>query len=442
MVITIGLFMLTLFFINITVINTYKEEVLFKQLKEAFSAKFIKDPHESSYSEQEGIVLINHFSIVFDEQQNKQIVVDKFTHSTYGDARGQRVIMKIAEFVTFDTDSDTKGSIDIDHTKYLYYVQWLEEDQMAMVFFTPFIKEDVMIWVILGLFLTLMFISFFASRIVARALAKPIQELEKFAEETAQRHWEAKVPITDPDEIGMLARSLEQMRDSLKRAEERDREFLQSTSHDLKTPVMIIKGYAQSIIDKMTTDDGQGAALVIVNESNRLERRITQLLRLNTLGHSLEYKERREIISIDRLIKVLVNHCKVISPQLEWNLDLQSFECLGDAEGLRIAFENLLDNQMRYAKSKISVSMRQNISDEKIGRQIIRIENDGAAFAVDDPMVLFDAYKKDAEGKFGLGLAIVQQVIQSHEGTINAFNTETGVAFEMSLPYLRDCLIR
>lgn len=442
MVITIGLFMVTLFFVNITVINAYKEEVMFKQLKEAFSAKFVKDTHESSFSEQEGIVLINHFSIVFDENQNKQIVVDKFTRSSYGDKKGQSVLTTISDVITLDTDTETQGRLTIDRTKYLYYVQWVEEEHMAMVFFTPIVKDNKLIWLILGLFLVLMFISFFASRIVAKTLVKPIQELERFAEETADRNWSARIPLTDPDEIGMLAKSLEQMRDSLKKAEERDREFLQSTSHDLKTPVMIIKGYAQSIIDKMTSDNGLAAAQVIVNESDRLERRITQLLRLNTLGHSLEYKERREIISVDRMLRSLVSHCKVISPHLEWNLELQSFEFLGDAEGIRIAIENLLDNQMRYANSNISIIMSQEITHDQIGNQRIRIENDGAPFSVDDPMVLFDAYKKDAEGKFGLGLAIVQQVIQAHEGTIKAFNTEKGVAFEIVLPYLRDCLIR
>lgn len=426
MVFTIGLFMIAIFLVNITVISHYKEALTYQQLEEAFNAKFTRGEHTKKLTETEGILLISHFGVVFNTY-DKDLIIDKFTKDAYSDKKGVQVLGTLADRITSETPSDTYGKIKIDSTTYLYYVQWDDENKIAMVFFAPKSVDNGGLFVILGLFIGLMIISFFTSRVVAGKLCKPIQELEVFAEEIAHRNWNAMVPKTDNDEIGLLAKSLENMRDSLKIADERDRKFLQSTSHDLKTPVMIIKGYAQALIDGISIESEQSAANVIMVESDRLERRITQLLRLNTLGHSLEHMENRELVSIDRMIKSLVSHCKVVAPNLKWELELTSCEVMGDKEALRIAIENILDNQLRYAKHWIKISMK--CSD--IAH--ITIENDGAPFLVEDPMILFDPYKKEEEGKFGLGLAIAHQVIKAHNGVIRANNTTNGVEFNIDL---------
>ena len=426
MVVTICLFIVVIFIINMTVITKYKEDITYHQLEEAFTTKYSRDElHDQKLTENEGILLISHMNILFDGDQ--QIIrLDKFTKSAFPGDEGQQVLEEIASQITLDTPANEQGKLRIGKLTYLYYVQWIEEGS-AMVFFAAEHEKDDGLWSIFGLLVLLMIISFFASRHVARKLAKPIQELELFAEEIARRNWEVALPKTDNDEIGMLAKSLENMKNSLKIAEERDREFLQSSSHDLKTPVMIIKGYAQAMEDGVLIESEHSVAHIILAEANRLERRITQLLRLNTLGHSLEYKEGRKVIRLDRLIKSLVSHCKVVCPSLIWELDLKEIEIMGDAEALRIAFENIFDNQMRYATSTIRVTMTDSPTKK------ITIENDGKPFTVADPQILFDPYKKDAEGKFGLGLAIVAQVIHGHQGTISAYNTPLGVAYEINI---------
>ncbi|TCO68798.1 sensor histidine kinase [Marinisporobacter balticus] len=188
---------------------------------------------------------------------------------------------------------------------------------------------------------------------------------------------------------------------------------------------MIIKGYAQSILDGIDVDSEKSVAQVIKTESERLERRITQLLRLNTLSHALEYSENREIVRVDRLLKSLVSKFSVVRPELNWKLDLKELEVKVDPEVILIAFENIIENQLRYAESSIEILMDVN---EKIE---VKISNDGPPFELNDPMELFDSYKKDKEGKFGLGLAIVRQVIEVHGGTIIAYNTNKSVEFKI-----------
>lgn len=438
MVLTIGLFLLVVVLINATVINSYKKDIYYNQLEEASKAKLSNlsenrkgsktENSDAVYDSLDETVLITHFGLFFIDNQ-KLMHVDSFTKSVYPGEVGLSLLKVLSSEITKNTPDKQRGQLKIDDIRYLYYVEWIEADTQALVFFTPELNNDKGFLFILLIFIGIMIMSFFTSKLVAAKLVKPIQELEVFAQEVAKRNWDAKVPITDPDEIGLLATSLKNMRDSLKIAEERDREFLQSTSHDLKTPVMIIKGYAQALIDGIEIDSKTSAAQVIKTEAQRLERRITQLLQLNSISHSLDNRTDRDIVRIDRIIKSLVSRCRVVNPQLEWDVNLTPFELNGNADSLLVAFENILDNQMRYADSIISITM-----DSHPHHTRITIYNDGPNFNISDPMLLFDSYRKDLEGKFGLGLAIVEQVITAHDGTITASNCETGVTFNITFP--------
>ena len=217
------------------------------------------------------------------------------------------------------------------------------------------------------------------------------------------------------------------MKAALQELKVKDRKFLQSTSHDLKTPVMIIKGYAQAIKDGISVQSDDSVAEVLLAESQKLERRITQLLKFNTVGHTLEHEDQRDYIRIDRLLRSLVKRFEVVAPNLDWEIHLDPLEILGDGEALLIAFENLLENQLRYAKSRITIQCTTGSPN------IIQIGNDGPFFETQEPDSLFDPYMKETEGNFGLGLAIVKQVITAHQGTVNASNEMLGVKFTITL---------
>jgi len=166
-------------------------------------------------------------------------------------------------------------------------------------------------------------------------------------------------------------------------------------------------------------------AEVIKTESDRLERKINQLLTLNVLGHSHDYYESKEFVRIDKILRNLVKKFGLIKPEISWKLNIAEIEIKGNPESLLIAFENIIENQIRYANSSINISMDINNKLE------IKISNDGPKFETNNPIELFDAYTKDKNGKFGLGLAIASQVIQNHKGKIEAYNTEDGVEFKI-----------
>jgi two-component system sensor histidine kinase CssS len=299
-----------------------------------------------------------------------------------------------------------------------------------MVFITSVQKSSLVPLSYIIDFLITLIISFIVIKIITDKIVKPIQALELFAENIAHHHWDVDLTTSDTTEIQQLSESLDRMRIALKTTDEREQQFLQSSSHNLKTPVMIIKGYAQAMIDGMQVDASISPAQVIKTEAENLERRISQLLKLNTYEHTLDIVQNQDSIRIDRLLNSLVRRFEIVRPDISWSVNVKQIEINGNGEALLTAFENIIENQLRYAKSLIEINTKED-SNDTID---IIISNDGPHFNLEDPMSLFDRYKKDKAGQWGLGLAIVKQIIDSHKGKVFAQNTNTGVEFIMTLP--------
>ncbi|MFK4784806.1 sensor histidine kinase [Fusobacterium sp. MFO224] len=428
MAIVVIIFFGTVLTANFTVMRTMKSRFIFERLKE--TSEIIKDYKSSSSLENKYIGLPQALNFRINKtSKGYDIIVDPFIMELN---RKKEKDVKIFEKITNSIvkNKNETGVIKEDKKLIFYYVDWGEYKKnnsydSGTVFFSLLPRRNKFeLDLFLGIFV-LFITSFFISRVISKKIAAPIQKLKLFAEEISERNWNAKVPKTDYDEIGILTRALEEMRDSLKLYEERDRQFLQSTSHDLKTPVMVIKGYAQSMIDGIKINSEKSGAEVIKTEAERLERKINQLLKLNTLSHSLEYNKNKECVRIDRILKNLISKFKIIKPEINWIVNLKEVEIQGDSEALLIAFENIIENQLRFAVNSISIEMKQGKKNEII------ISNDGPHFEVEDPNILFETYTKDKSGKFGLGLSIVKQIVKSHKGTIEAHNTREGVEFKI-----------
>ena len=444
---SIIIFFVIALIINFTVIIKIKDEFIFDHLKEASqSMKTLQEnfpernkPKRLPLNKPIGPAQIENFKIRKNTKGGFDLIMDPFMREFYKDNEipeefkmGEKIFEKIIDRI--EKNKNNKGVLKENlkeiNMLIFYYVDWEKDSsdkvsENATVFLTSLPQNnDLETGLFFGIFI-LFIISFFISIIISKKIASPVKELKLFAEEIAKRNWKVEVPTVENDEIGLLTEALEKMRDSLKMYEERDREFLQSTSHDLKTPVMIIKGYAQSMIDGITINSEKSGAEIIKSESERLERKITQLLRLNILSHSLEYNKSIEYIRIDRILKNLISKFKIINPKLKWIVDLKEIEIQGDSEALLIAFENIIENQLRFAENVISVVMKKEEKNEII------ISNDGPHFQVEDPNILFETYIKDRSGKFGLGLSIVKQIIKSHNGSVVAYNIEKGVEFKI-----------
>lgn len=262
---------------------------------------------------------------------------------------------------------------------------------------------------------------------LARYLSRPLVRLEGHVQAIANRQLDRPVVVDRQDEIGRLAASIERMRQQLRKQDEAQQSLLQHISHELKTPVMVIRSYAQSIQDGVfPKGDLASSVEVIENESERLEKRIRDLLYLTKLDYLSARQSVREPVRLAELTESVAERLRWRRPDLIWELDLEPAVIVADPEQWTVALENLFDNQMRYAATRISVRLRA----EPV--PVLVIGNDGPPLEPGLEAALFQAFRKGGKGEFGLGLAIVKRIADLHGADVRARNREGGVDFTIA----------
>ncbi len=280
-----------------------------------------------------------------------------------------------------------------------------------------------------AMFLVFIF-SWIPAILLARHLSSPLVSLEKRVEKLANNEWEEPVELDRQDEIGKLGESIEQLRKQLIYQQEMQQSFLQHVSHELKTPVMVIRSFSQAIRDGIyPKGDLDCSVKVIDEEAERLEKRIKNLLYITKLDYLNTHDIPYEIFPLDELIRDVIDRLSWSRTDIDWKLELPPRDIKGDVEQWRVVIENLLDNQIRYAKNSISISLK-NIND----KVLLRFWNNGPSIEAETLDSLFIKFNKGYKGEFGLGLAIVQRIISLHGGKIWAENEEVGVSFYIEIP--------
>jgi two-component system sensor histidine kinase CssS len=150
-------------------------------------------------------------------------------------------------------------------------------------------------------------ISWFASLFIARYLTRPLIQMERHVKRIANRNWHEPLEVNRGDEIGRLARSIEVMRRQLVRQDEMQQSMLQNISHELKTPVMVIRSYAQAIQDGVyPRGDLAGSIQVIDEEGARLEKLVKQLLYLTRLDYLATREQVQKEVKLNTLVENIV----------------------------------------------------------------------------------------------------------------------------------------
>ncbi|TNJ61970.1 HAMP domain-containing histidine kinase [Paenibacillus hemerocallicola] len=266
---------------------------------------------------------------------------------------------------------------------------------------------------------------------LAKYLSRPLVKLENDVKHLADRNRTQPIGLDRKDEFGRLAHSMEQARQQLIRQDETQQTLLQHISHELKTPVMVIRSYAQSIQDGIYPKGSlQTSVEVIDQEAERLGNRIRSLLYLTKLDYYATYKPvTKEPFRLDRLTEQVVERLRWRRPELTWTLRMEPLVLQGDPDQWTVALENLLDNQIRYARSRITVTSQPGGADG--GRGAWTVSNDGPPIEPELMDDLFGHFRSGANGEFGLGLAIVKRIAELHQASVQACNEPDGVRFRV-----------
>ena len=211
---------------------------------------------------------------------------------------------------------------------------------------------------------------------------------------------------------------------------ERQQTFFQNASHELKTPLMAIQGYAEGI--QAGVMDTGSAAEVILKESDRMTELVDELLDISKIDMgrqplALSEMDVRELLydSIRAVEPAAAAGGIAIVP--EFPEEPIMVKC--DDTQMRRAVTNILTNGLRYARSELRLTCRAD------RRQVtIRIQDDGDGIAEEDLPRIFDRFYMGKSGKSGIGLALTREIIHLHKGTIRARNGDTGAVFEISIP--------
>lgn len=265
------------------------------------------------------------------------------------------------------------------------------------------------------------------------SMTKPIKQLMNHMTNFSLKEHKEDFYIKTGDEIEELSLCFSSLTNRLKRYDLQQKMFLQNTSHELKTPLMSIQGYAEAIKDGVVEGQEMEESLeIIMGECQRLKKtveEITYLTKLENVEETFQLKDRcmEEILNAAlKSIKPLADE-KNIKIHVEGDFGFKGFY---DEDKIKRVWINLLGNGIRYAKENIVVK---SLSHSKYVE--IMVSDDGEGFKSGEEQKVFDRFYKGQNGNTGLGLAITKAIVEGHKGEITAYNHKSGGAvFAMKLP--------
>ncbi|MBQ7655525.1 MAG: HAMP domain-containing protein [Clostridia bacterium] len=287
----------------------------------------------------------------------------------------------------------------------------------------------------IGVFLFSAAVVFF----VAQQITRPLTAMAKAAGRMAMGDFEAKAPEEGGKEIVELSRSFNQMAAQLSTLEQSRRDFVANVSHELRSPVTSIKGFAQGMLDGTIPPEMHGQYLqVVVDETQRLAKLINNLLNLSRMENEETNLAFSHFDLNEMTRRVLISRMTQIEDKnLEIDVRFENDSCFvyADADQIQQVIINLLDNAVKYTPSGGTVML---VTKSEGGHVAMRVKDNGMGIPAEDAPYIFDRFykvdKAHTVGKgTGLGLAICKRIMERHKQQIRLISGEGGAEFEFTL---------
>ena len=291
--------------------------------------------------------------------------------------------------------------------------------------------------------LILLAVSILGAYLFSRWFTRPVTKLSLAARELAKGNYRVRVTPETSDEIGVLAQDFNTMADEVEKSAELQRDLIANVSHDLRTPLTLIKGYAETVRD-LTGDDKEkreGQLTVIIDETDRLSALVNSVMELSKYSSGA--------IKLNPVRFDLAQLCDEVAYRFEdlcrkngWHLEQETdtpCEVWADPDSLSRVIYNLLSNATHHIGADGYLAIR--ALPKADGGVRVEVEDHGPGIAKEDLPHLFDKYyrsRSDA-GKVGtgLGLSITKAILVAH-GFAFGVNSELGKGstfwFETSAP--------
>jgi len=432
----------------------YRNKAVFISLSEKINSEYTEDK-ENSYEYMNNIYNIENISAtIIDENLN----VEYNSVGVKKDNNEKRLTKEIKQAIL---ENEKKLS-----NKFVYYTEEKNNTQTNKLVFIskmsngkfiilkkPFksIGQSVSIanqfYMIAGLIV--IFIGGIFILIFSKKITKPIIEMSNVAENISNLEFDKRVNFESQDELGKLGESINKISEKLcksinelKEDVERRKHLVRNMSHELKTPIGIIKGYAEGLKYGVADDKEkmQKYCSVLVEECDRMDKLILELLNHSMMEVGMVKLNKTSFDAID-LIASIIERFKptLIEKGIVFDFKFENNYIINaDRDMLEKAINNFITNAIDHVEGRNFIQLTAEKQENALK---ISVFNTGSHIQMEDLQKIWDVYYKVDKarsrkyGGHGLGLAIVKSIVQMHGGNTNVENLDEGVVFSIKIPF-------
>lgn len=280
-----------------------------------------------------------------------------------------------------------------------------------------------------------------AGALFARGVVRPIERVTAVAARMREGELGARTGMTGEGPIEELAATLDSMAESIEAEREFERRLTADVAHEIRTPLQAIQATVEAMQDGVLPADPERLGIVR-EETTRLGRLADSILELSRLETGAAAMRHERLDLSDMVAVSLETHGALMeSAGLEMSGEIEpGLWVVGDRDRLAQALGNLLSNAARYTPAAGSVRVR--LVSER-GTALLTVRDSGMGIASDDLGKVFtrfwraDPARGRSKGGAGIGLAVVREIVERHEGTVRAESGDWGTEFALRLPLAR-----
>lgn len=281
-----------------------------------------------------------------------------------------------------------------------------------------------------------LFLSILLTILLSSKFVKPLKQMTKTAGRLSEGDYSVKTQVKQNDEIGDLAETLDILSERLdqaskesERLEQTRRDFISSISHELRTPVTVLRGSLEALKDKVIRDPDQIEEYheQMFTEILALQRLVDDLLSLTKLQNP-DFRMQMERLNLTEVLNDVVRSMKTISSKrnisLVYDNPNETLLFKGDYGRIRQMITAVIDNAIKFSSSEGQVKIGVKASDNKC---LVSVEDHGKGITAEDLQHIFERFYRHKDADYvsgtGLGLAIVQEIAQRHDIVIDVEST-------------------
>lgn len=293
--------------------------------------------------------------------------------------------------------------------------------------------------VILISFLAAIMLGTIITGLLSRIMLKPLDDLSVATAEITRGNFRVQVPVPNSKEYAPLIKSFNKMAKELAGIETLRGDFISNVSHEFKTPLASIQGFAKLLQDKNLSEAERAEYTeIIIEETSRLTKLAANILNLTRVENqqTIGKKTRFSLDEQIRKIVLMLEH-SWSKKSIDMRIDLDDIYYVGNEELMAQIWQNIINNAIKFTPEDGIISVTLTRGERNI---VCKIFNNGPQIAPQVKAHIFDKFyqgdKSRATEGNGLGLALVKRVVDLCKGRVYADNVPDGVCFTVELPYV------